>query len=490
MPISGPVVHQQLMDAYAHLQTQLEQSRANPASQQLREQLEGDRSDAVVRLAEHYLPELTPEAVRQTWDEIRPTVARVMLRKEQHTTELHAKLDQLNGSRVAKEQELVEADRQLDASLEAQEELTDQLEAKLREDASFVELSDRAAVAEAALERAEANLVEISADAEKKLPAYEESSLFSYLKERGFGTGEYKKRGFTRRMDRWLSKMIDYQKSKQSYDFLVQTPDRMRGIIEDDRDALNTVLDELERRRDMVAEEIGLTAKIKEAQDLTGAREGLVAELDRIIQETNETEYELNEADDTRGPHYREAIEVFRDMLLRSDSRELKRRAQRTLDITDDQIVASLIGLESEIGELENQTHRRRRELDRLGKFLEDLGRLIQRFRAAQFDSARSQFVGSLSVYDDVQRAQEANDIDELWERIRSAQRWGPTAMERVTSIATHPLTQVLINAMAHAAGSAMEAHARRAGHRRRDRGNWGGGSWSWDSSGGWKRHS
>ena len=117
--------------------------------------------------------------------------------------------------------------------------------------------------------------------------------------------------------------------------------------------------------------------------------------------------------------------------------------------------------------------------------FLDALGRLIQRFRAAEFDSSRSQFTGSLDILEQLHRARDEHDIERLWDKIRSAQRWGPTVMERVTDVAQHPLTQVLINAMAHAAGSALEQHARRAGKRRSRGGAWSGG---WDSSGGWKR--
>ena len=62
-----------------------------------------------------------------------------------------------------------------------------------------------------------------------------------------------------------------------------------------------------------------------------------------------------------------------------------------------------------------------------------------------------------------------------------SQQRWGPSTMDKITQVATHPITQVLINAMAHAAGSAMEAHARRAGERRQHGDAWGG-SWGRDS--------
>ena len=146
------------------------------------------------------------------------------------------------------------------------------------------------------------------------------------------------------------------------------------------------------------------------------------------------------------------------------------------------------MGVESEIGQLDDATGRRRKDLDQMQSFLEDVGRLMQRFRAAQFDSSRSQFVGSLDVFEELDRAQDQHDIDSMWRRIRSAQRWGPTAVEKITSVATHPLTQVLVNAMAHAAGGAMEAHARRAGDRRARRDSSWGGSGTWDSGSGDQR--
>lgn len=494
MPISGPVVHQQLMDAYAEMQQRLDHARAGLAGTELRDQLDDDRSAALVRLAEHYLPELTPDAVRQTWEEIQPAISRVLLRKQEHVDRMKVELVALNQERGQNDSKLVALNQELDQVLQEQEELATEVEQRLREDSEFAQLSDRAAVAEVALERAEANLEEIDQDSAKKLPGYEDSSLFTYLRDREYGSANYDKRGLTRRMDRWLAKMIDYNKAKQGYDFLRETPERMRQIIAEDRQSLDTVMDELERRRDDVATALGLSEKISQAQEIHGQREELVLALDSLLERTDHVESELNQMEGSRGPYYREAIELFRDMLERSDSRELKRRAERTIEITDDQIVARLMGVEIEIGALENEARRRARDLDRMGSFLEDLGRLIQRFRAAKFDSSRSQFVGSLDVFDAVQRAGEDNDIEDLWKRVRDAQRWGPTAIERVTQVASHPLTQVLINAMAHAAGGAMENHARRAGRRRAQRNSSrnssrGGGSWSWDSSSGWKRY-
>lgn len=371
----------------------------------------------------------------------------------------------------------MDINHELDLALETQQEVANQAEQRLRQDDQFVHLSDRAAVAEAALERAEANLQEIDQDSARKLPAYDNSTFFRYLYDRGFGTRQYTHRGLTRRMDRWLAKYIDFNQAKQGYEFLRKTPEQMRQIIAEDRQAFDTVMDELERRRDEVALQLGLPDKIRTARELQQQRVEQLKLLDAILAEGEHIQNELNELENTRGPYYREAIQVYREMLDTSSSKDLERRAQQTLEITDDQIVARLMGVESEVEKLDETARRHRSELDQMHSYLEELGRLIQRFRAAQFDSSRSQFVGSLDLLDEVERAQEANDIRLLWKRIRNAQRWGPTAVEQVTQVATHPLNQVVINAMAYAAGRALGSFARRAGDRRAQRDS------SWRSS-------
>ncbi len=330
MPISGPVVHQQLMEAYASLQSKMEQARGQMSRVgEDHSDLDEDRSESLVQLAEHYLPELTPETVRETWRDFRPSIAQVLARKQGHTERVSDKLREKILLRRQLDGALVDRNQQLDEAIDAQQALAAQVEQQLRQDPQFVGLSDRAAVAEAALERAEANLEEIENDAEKKLPAYRESSLFEYLRERGFGTDEYKKRGFTRRMDRMLAKYIDFNKAKQNYEFLINTPQQMRQIIEQDRTALNTVMDELERQRDRVAEKLGLPDKISIVEQLEQQRSEQLTALDRLLQETETIQNELNELDDSRGQYYREAIQLFRQMLERSGSRELKRRQNR-----------------------------------------------------------------------------------------------------------------------------------------------------------------
>lgn len=491
MPISGPVVHQQLMDAYATTQSQLETQRSQIGqSSNHSAQLDDQRGDALVKLAEHYLPELTPTAIRETWVEVQPGISQVLRRKEAECDRLRAGIDDLTHKRQVQDAALVEINRQRDEAREAQAALVGQVEQQLRADAGFVQLSDRAAVAEAELERAEANLHEIEQDAAKKIPAYEQSALFSYLRDRNYGTSAYSHRGFTRRMDRWVAKLVDFNKAKQGYDFLRKTPEQMRKIIADDREALSLVMNELERQRDRVADEFGLPAQIQASNELESTRTTQLSLLGEIQKQIDGLQSQLTDADDPRGSHYREAIGLFRDMLTQIDSRDLQRRAKSTLDLSDDQIVSQLMGVEAKIGELSDAANAAQQRVARTQRFLEELGRVIQQFRAAEFDSSRSQFLGTLDLQGTLFRAYEAGDADVVWQEIRNAQRWGPTVGEQITRVATHPMTQVLINAMAHAAGGALQQHARNAGRRHSQRnrslgGSWSGGDSSWGSSGG-----
>ncbi|MFG0260792.1 MAG: hypothetical protein ACF788_00125 [Novipirellula sp. JB048] len=487
MSIPGPVVHRQLIEAYRNAQTRLEQMRQRiSASQQERDDLENHRGEAFLELAEHYLPELSDEAIASTSGADRERIADILMRKQDHCRRVQSRLAQANQRRAELESEWITINRDLDAALESQQQIATQVEAALRQSDPFVRLSDRAAMAEAALERAEANLQEIDQEAARKLPAYDNSSLFRYLYDRRFGTQHYTHRGFTRRADRWLAKYIDYQSARQSYEFLKQTPEKMREIIATDREAFDTVMNELERHRDEVAETWGLQTAVSQTQRLQTKRETQLKRLNAAVDETQAIEAELTELEDGRGPYYRQAVAVLRERLEQMNLTELRDRAMQTDELTDDQIVARLAGVATEIDAFEQQVQDRRDALAHMQKMMDALGQVIQRFRALQFDSARSQFVGNLDVLETLYRARDADDVQQVWERIRASQRWGQTAAAKATSAAVRPMAQILANAMEQAANAAMQNHARRAGQRRdQSRTRWDDG----DSSSGDHRH-
>ncbi|WP_286178195.1 hypothetical protein [Stieleria mannarensis] len=468
MTISGPEMHRLLMDGYKDVQQRLDEMRSKISSiDSQRDQLGDDRSDALVSLAEYYLPELTRDAIESSWGEVRDRVRQVLMRKEDHRRRVSSALADANERRTLQEDRLLEINSEFDEAKLKQDELAAKVESELAADETFVSLSQRAAMAEAALERAEANLNEIEQDAARKLPGYENSSLFTYLRDQNYGTDRYGKRGFTRRMDRWLAKYIDYHKASQSYRFLAETPDQMRKIIADDRAALDTVMDELEKRRDLVVKRLGLAAAVAKAEQLGKRRESQLVELDKTRDETDTLERELTDLEDTRGEYYREAVSAIRQQLAEIDTRDLASNARRTPSLTDDQIVARIQGVDQQLDDLDGDTRRHHDDIRDMQRCIEALGRLMQRFRAAKFDAARSHFEPSLDILDLLHRAKNERDIDDAWDRLRSAQRWGPTIGKQLGNVASHPMSQVLIGAMALAAGAAMKDHAGRAARRR-----------------------
>ena len=467
MTIPGPKVHQQLMDAYKCLNVQLETDRKNMHDvHQEHEQLDAERDDALRSLAEHYLPELTADAIASTWREVQADISTILLQKEDEDRSLQQKLQQLHENRSVTEEALVKASNVLDVAVTEQNEVSGVVESRLQEDSQFVELADRAAVAEVALGRAESNLHEIDQDAARKIPSYEASALFKYLYERGYGAKEYSSRGVTRRIDRWLARYIDFTKARQGYDFLKKTPDQMRKIIAEDRRSLNVVMEELERKRDRVANALGLPERISLTVRFTKDRSQCLQTMDFILESLKEVEGLLRDIADPRGLHYQKAIELFRKTLLGFKSSDLKKRAAATVDdLTDDQIVARLSGVESDRGDLEDTTRHRRNLQKQKQGVVEELGRVIQRFRAAHFDSARSHFVDSLDVEEELSYIEDVEDARKLWQKIRRSQRWGDHDSEEDAGGSS--MKQVLVNAMGKAAGDGREDEARRAGSRR-----------------------
>jgi chromosome segregation ATPase len=469
MPTSGPVVHRQLIQAYQEAQHELETARGEiaAAGAELGE-LGAGRGDMLLDLARHYLPELTPAAVEKTWSDARHWIYEILQRKQNHVAKLDRELILIATRRTDAERELASVTASLDEATLAQQLLAQAVSDALAADTDFSNLSNRAAQAEASLQRAEANLQEIEQDSLKKLPSYENSALFMYLKNRHFATADYQHRGITRNIDQWLSRYIGYREARQGYDFLKSTPQQMREVIARDRQSLDLVLDDLEKRRDTVAQRMGLPDAIETVQSLSAQRSTWVERLDQIQRDTQTLQSDRSRIDDSRGPYYQEAIEKFRRALDILDSRTLADRAKQTAEIEDDLIVARLQGLQIEMQQVNDQVSQRQKKVASLTDHLQSIGALINRYRAAGFDTGRAIFNSSLDVTSELRMARDGGgNFEAVWHKIRGAHRWGATAMDQVTQVATHPMTQVLINAMAHAAAGAMQAQARDAGRRR-----------------------
>lgn len=423
MPIPGPQAHQQLIAAYNHAAANLERLRGQVGEiSQRRDQLEVDRDDTLRKLAAFYLPDLTAESVQQAWAEIRPALSEILLRKDARVHDLREQLNEENGQRMKLEAGLQDLSEQLDAAENRQHAIAAEVESHLAGQPDFAELAKHAGMAEVALQRAQDNLDEISQDAARKLPAYNEDRLFCYLKDRRFGTSEYHHRGFTRRMDRFVANLIDYPKAKRDYDFLTNTPAAMRKIIAEDGAALDTVMAEIQDHRDRAAAKFGLPDQVAAAGSLAAQRESTITRLDAQTAACESTQTQLNGIESPKGEFYRDAIELFRTLLAEKSSGKLREEARHTPEVTDDQIVASLGGIENQMEHSEQTNRHHQDELQQRQEIYQSIGRLIQRFRASGFDRPRCRFSDSLDLPGSLERINSPADVDALWDSIRRAQ--------------------------------------------------------------------
>ena len=88
---------------------------------------------------------------------------------------------------------------------------------------------DDAGERRAMAERAEARALEAEREREDKRKPYEADPLFMYLWRRRYGTPDYGATGFTRRMDRWVARLIGFEQARANYHVLLALPDRLHA---------------------------------------------------------------------------------------------------------------------------------------------------------------------------------------------------------------------------------------------------------------------
>ncbi len=431
------------------------------------------RGKTLLELAEHYLPSVSRESILVAFREVRVELLEVLKRKQQRERELHDALikDEADATRL--KNSLEDVTERLNQKVGKRRELEEVLADKLKQREDFQQISGRALAAEQELERNEERIAEIEQEAAAKLPAYEKNRLFRYLRDRGFGTSDYKKKGLTRTLDRWVAKMVKYGRSKRSYDFLRVTPKLMTAEVTRRRAQFNALMEQLEAIEDDISDQIGLTQVVRDGQQLGTDRDQLVDDLAKLEDQFNQHHHELVALEGTQNKFYHDGVGEMKKFLSQMEHSWLEHQARSTPERQDDELVAEIGWLNEKLDDAGRQSHDLMREQRSWDDRATGLQEVMNRFRRADFDSRRSLFSDEF----DVERhlgGYLRGDVgrEELWSAMRRHQYFQRARYEERgwgvdDSWDTDDLGGVLGRVLIEVAGEAMK-HAVRRGMQRR----------------------
>ncbi len=470
MPIPGRRVFQEIRAA--HEQARAAAERAEGAQKHLKtdiEQVVSDRGSALLELAKHDLPDIRRETIQSTFAEIQRELLLIADRKERTLAELQGRIARLLSAEQEASQSRTQADAQLTQQLAEQTRLQAVVQTKLQAHGEFPALSQQAVEAEAALHRDEKRVTDVQAGASEKLPTYERSSLFQYLYRRRFLTPEYVQRGWTRRMDRWVSELIGYPTAKRGYEFLKNTPVLMQTELTRRREVFHELMTLIEKIEEEVAVQVGLTPVISAANEARQLRGRLDEQLAKTRQLTVNAQSELAAVSQEQCQFYHAALDRYRAFLDETETAVLEQRAERTASTRDDEIVSRISFLTSQIGRLKPELQETAQEVVSSVGVSDGLEFITRRMEQSNYEEDRSHFDDQLHLDQLLERYRKGIlSREALWSELKQHQVFERTETETtVLDLVNHPMTHVLAEAMVQVVGAALQQGVDRSIQRR-----------------------
>jgi len=472
MPIPGQEILRRISE-FAASESAVEQ-RARQSAQDMSAEIDRivtTQSEAFRELAQLYLPRLEDDVVRDGWSEIQSTVNSIILRKEDARRQLTARAQQTAELRTSTETRWKQACDRVNELTAKCDTLARQLSESLASDSDFQSLAKSAAEGQARLEKAQANLTDVESEAKRKLPAYEQSSLFRYLRDCEFGSETYARRGLTRRLDRWVSRLINYPEASIGYKFLSSAPRQMRSLIVEQQAIVKMAMDEVERRQTEASEKLGLPQVQLEGSQARGEQESaaLAAESARKAEEL--ARHQLAELDSPDCQYYRDALTAFQNLIQRTERSLVDARAAQTPELTDDQVVARVKYLDEQVMEKKRQLDQFHQAAEMAAQRTSRINELASKCRRAQFDHPRRIFEDGFDLESHVKSLVAGTvDADQVYQEMYRRQRLDSPVADQAAAALQGPMAQILLQTMANAAGAALGTYAARAGQQHRVR--------------------
>jgi hypothetical protein len=402
-----------------------------------------ERLQAVHALARLQLPELSDAAAEAAWPEAVPELRRLEQERDARVAELQRELADADTARRRADERLRDVTTELDAIVARREAIGAEVAAALAADPAYAEARLQVTQAEVGLARDLERSEELQTEAKELLPAYRDSRLFQYLLRRGFGTAEYRGRGFAARMDRRLADFIGWPRAIAGYRFLTTTPEVVRLEVERRTALVQERVAALTAREDELEAQRGLPAVVAEGELVGRRREAALREVELVQQRTGAAHTALRDEGGGRGRFHGIALQRLAEWLGRAEVAALERRARATPDPQDDALVAQLRATSEELQQAAAAVPALEAEARRLDSVADGLDAVLVRFRRAEFDAGRSWF----TPIDAGQLVHEVRNgrlhWEDLWSRLQAEHRFRAPPMPRASGDAASVLQGV-----------------------------------------------
>lgn len=382
-------------------QTQTEQEYAGQRLEELHRQLNavvlatGERYRELARLR---LDDLQARTVISRLDETDKLVLSLLEKLKQTRNDLDEQIkDSISRQRQLEEQR-ADLERQRDDAGETLQRQLEQTRTRLQATEAYRLQQQRAQQAAAVAKHADEKASQAEKDRIEKGKPYEADDLFMYLWDRRYLRPDYQGGWFTRQLDAWVARLIDFQRNRANYHMLLELPLRLREHATKVQQTAQLEVQALQTMEREAAEADGilaLQAKVQEAEQQINQVDAEIEAEEARHQKLLQEQSELNAGTD---PLTRQIIDLETAALETEPLPSLYRKALATPRPEDDLIV-------TQIQQLKQQQEHIKAEIQSLNNLLQqrlrDLGELEEvrrRYRQNGYDSYNSRFPEDFSL--------------------------------------------------------------------------------------------
>jgi len=382
-------------------QAQAEQEQAGQRLAELHRQLNSLRlktSDAFRALAKLRLDDLQASQIISRLNETDQVVLNLL---EKHR-DARKSLDEQIQASLARQQQLEAQRRELErrrdeAGLAMQNQL-EQTRQRLLETPDYRQQQQRVQEAAAVVKNADEKATRAEQDRVDKGKPYEADPLFMYLWKRRFLTPDYRGGWFTRQLDAWVARLIDYQRNRPNYYMLLELPQRLREHATKVQQAARLETQALQAMERLAAEADGfltLQAKVLEAEKQIKQIDAEIEAEEARHQELLQQQSGLHAGTDSVT---KQIIDLKSAALEKETLSSLYQQARATPRPEDDVIVTQLHQLQQQQSQIEAEIQSLNTILQQRVRDLGQLEEVRRRYRQSGYDSYNSGFPGNFSL--------------------------------------------------------------------------------------------